>query len=71
MRSLAAELDIHAYLQRTTEVASMGGTPLLEIQLGKGRILASEMNFEAGKDDPIALRLLGNVIAYLQTPASN
>jgi len=63
---LADQLDIHAYLTRTPDVAKISGTPLLEIQLDKGRLIASELCFESGKNDPIAQRLLMNCLHYLQ-----
>jgi len=37
----------------------------LEIQSGKGRLLASEMCLEAAKADPIARRLLENILGCL------
>jgi beta-galactosidase len=64
--ALAWQCDIHAYLKRTFEITAISGTPLLEIQSGKGRLLASEMCFESGKSDPIARRLLMNTIRYLR-----
>jgi hypothetical protein len=64
--ALADQCDIHAYLDKTPDVAKISGTPLLEIQLGKGRLLASEMLFESGKNDPIAQRLLMNCLNYLK-----
>jgi len=63
--SLAWQCDIHAYLKTPAEVTAISGAPLVEIQNGRGRVIASEMNFESGKSDPIARRLLSNVINYL------
>jgi beta-galactosidase len=63
--ALAWQCDIHGYLKKTSEITSISGTPLLEIQSGKGWLLASEMCFEASNDDPIARRLLENVVSYL------
>ena len=65
--ALADQLDIHGYLQKTSDLSAIGGTPLVELRLGKGRVLASEMNLESGQDDPIARRLLVNIIGYLET----
>ena len=36
------------------------------VTLGKGRLIAGELNLEAGKSDPIAGRLLMNLIGYLK-----
>jgi len=62
---LADQCDIHAYLRRTSEITRYSGSPLVEIQMGKGSVVASEINFKAGKDDPIARRLFNNVVNYL------
>jgi beta-galactosidase len=63
---LADQCDIHAYLKNTSEITRYNGTPLVEMQIGKGRLLASELNLEAGKNDPVACRLLINMIGYLE-----
>jgi hypothetical protein len=42
------------------------GAPLVEIRLGKGTILASEMVLSARDKDPIAARLLSNLLSVLQ-----
>jgi beta-galactosidase len=64
--ALASQMDIHAYLQKPSDVEKYIGTPLVEIRIGKGRVVASEICFESGPSDPIARRLLSNVLAYLQ-----
>jgi hypothetical protein len=64
--ALADQCDIHAYLKTTSEITRYTGNPLVEIQIGKGRLLASELNLESAKNDPIARRLLMNMIGYLQ-----
>jgi hypothetical protein len=63
--ALAWQCDIHGYLQSTADVTKISGSPLVDIHLGKGRVLASEMCFEAGRDDPIARRLFSNALAAL------
>jgi hypothetical protein len=67
---LADQCDIHAYLQRTSEITRYSGTPLVEIRAGKGVLISSEMNFAASENDPIARRLLANVIGYLNLKES-
>ena len=69
--ALACQLDLHGYLQKTSDLLKYGGAPLVEIRLGKGRVLASELYLEAGQDDPIARRLAMNLIGYLETVGSN
>jgi hypothetical protein len=64
--ALASQLDLHGYLRQTSQVVTIGGAPLVEIRIGKGRLLASELCLESGKDDPIARRLLANMIHYLE-----
>ena len=66
--ALAWQCDIHGYLKKTSEVTRISGAPLVEIRSGRGRLLASELYLEAGKDDPIARRLLTNAIHYLSQP---
>ena len=62
---LASTVDIHGYL-RTPEVVRVSGSPLVELRAGKGTILASEMLVEADFRDPIAGRLLSNLIHHLR-----
>ena len=63
--ALADQCDIHAYLKNTSDITKYSGSPLVEIKIGKGRLLASELNFESGKNDPISRRLLTNIIGHL------
>ncbi|MGB7157780.1 MAG: hypothetical protein WBD40_06925 [Tepidisphaeraceae bacterium] len=48
----------------------IGGAPLVEIRLGKGVVIASEMRLSARDRDPIAERLLANIVNYLSVEAS-
>jgi hypothetical protein len=64
--ALAAQCDIHGYLQKPSDIEKYCGTPLVEIRAGKGILLASELCYETGRRDPIARRLLRNAIDYLQ-----
>jgi len=64
--ALADHCDIHAYLKKEEDVKDLSGSPIIEIDLGKGRILASEMALDAAPNDPIARRLLANLIASLE-----
>jgi len=63
--ALGQQCDIHGYLKNTSEITEISGTPLVEIQVGKGQLIASEMNFESGQTDPVARRLFNNTISYL------
>jgi hypothetical protein len=64
--ALASQCDIHGYLQKPGDIEKYCGTPLVEIRVGKGLLLASEFCYESGQKDPIARRLLRNAINYLQ-----
>ncbi len=65
--ALAWQCAIHGYLKTPDEITKISGSPLLEIQSGRGKLLASEFCFESTKrEDPIARRLLMNSIRYLR-----
>lgn len=65
--ALADQCDAHGYLSNPPEVEKYAGSPLVEIRIGKGRIIASELNFESAGNDPISRRLLSNIINYLNS----
>jgi hypothetical protein len=65
--ALAGQCDAHGYLNDPTQVEKFAGSPLVEIQIGKGRLIASELNFESATNDPISKRLLSNIINYLDS----
>jgi hypothetical protein len=64
--ALAWHLPIHGYLQKPEDVVGLSGSPLVEVQSGKGRLISSEMALESGGNDPVARRLLCNILSYLQ-----
>jgi hypothetical protein len=64
--ALAWQCDLHGYLNNKLSLNQISGTPLVEIRLGQGRLLASEMALEAQAEDPVARRLFVNAIHYLQ-----
>lgn len=63
--ALADHCDQHGGLDKPGEMAAIGGPPIVEIHLGAGRVLASEMTLEAAPDDPIARRVLRNMLLSL------
>ncbi|HEY1647290.1 MAG TPA: glycoside hydrolase family 2 TIM barrel-domain containing protein [Terracidiphilus sp.] len=67
--ALAEVVDIHGYLQKPSDLEAISGSPLVEFGLDKGKVLASEMMLLEAVDDPIADRLLSNLLTYLSTPA--
>jgi hypothetical protein len=62
---LAEVIDIHGYLKTPADLAKYRGTPLVQLNDGKGRVIASEMMLFEAQQDPIAGRLLSNLIKAL------
>ncbi|MCE7993660.1 MAG: hypothetical protein HEP71_16870 [Roseivirga sp.] len=63
---LVSYLRPHVYLGKPTEqLPEMSGVPLLQIDQQKGTIIASEMELNQAGKDPVAARLLVNIIEYL------
>ena len=62
---LAEVVDIHGYLKTPADLAKYSGSPLVRLNIGKGKVLASEMMLLEASQDPIAGRLLGNLIKTL------
>lgn len=66
---LANQTKIHGYIngemdQRSEYVKTIKGFPLLEIKDGNGAVLISTMATDKAATDPIAARLLANMISY-------
>lgn len=66
---LANQTKIHGYIngemeQRSEYVKTIKGFPLLEIKDGKGSVLISTMATDKAATDPIAAKLLSNMISY-------
>ena len=59
---LAEVVDIHGYLKTPADLAKYSGTPLVQLNHGKGKMIASEMMLFEASQDPIAGRLLTNLI---------
>lgn len=68
---LAGQMKIHAYIDggtpedRINRIDSMRGFPLIQISEGKGEAVISEMCTEKATTDPIAGRLLVNMINHM------
>jgi hypothetical protein len=62
---LAEVVDIHGYLKTSADLAKYSGTPLVLLDAGKGRLIASEMMLAEAPQDPIAGRLLANLVRTL------
>jgi hypothetical protein len=66
--ALASVVDIHGYLQSYKDFPKISGSPLVELRIGKGTIIASEMMMIEAPLDPIAGKLLSNLLTYLSRP---
>jgi hypothetical protein len=64
---LAQVVDIHAYLKTPADLAKFTGSPLVQINIGKGKVIASEMMLLEAPQDPIAGRLLTNLFKALDS----
>jgi hypothetical protein len=63
--ALAEVVDIHGYLHEPGDVVHVSGSPLVQLRIGRGGVLASEMMLETASVDPVAGRLLSNLIRSL------
>ena len=68
---LAGQMKIHAYIDggkpedRIAKIESMRGLTMLQIADGKGRAIVSTMCTEKAPTDPVAARLLANMLCEL------
>ena len=68
VRELASQMKIHAYIDggapqdRIRKIESMRGLTMMEIADGKGKAIVSTMTTDKAATDPIAGRLLSNMI---------
>ena len=62
--ALAETLKWHGYLRKPRDYQGVGGVPLFEISLGKGKILVSELRCDAVSFDPINGRVIANILNY-------
>jgi hypothetical protein len=58
-------IDWHGYLKRTEDVVNFSCSPLMKLHPGRGVVLGCEMQLESAGADPIAARLLTNLLRYL------
>jgi beta-galactosidase len=62
---LATAIRPHAYLQKPSDVQGYTAVVVFEAQVGKGKVIVSEINGAAAGSDPIAARLTANLVKYL------
>jgi len=66
IKQLCTYLRPHVYLSNPEEqLFEMSGSPLMEISEKQGRIIASEMELNRGIEDPVAAKILINLIVNL------
>jgi len=66
VEALAEVVNLHGYLKTPSDFSRVSGTPLFDMRVGAGRWIACElMLLEAEPFDPIAGRLLNNLLAEL------
>jgi len=66
VEELCTYLRPHVYLSNPKEqLREMSGSPFVEIKVGDGKIIACEMEVNAGLKDPVAARLLLNLVEML------
>lgn len=61
--ALAEVVALHGYLHQPSDFRKVNGTPLCVLSAGAGRWVASEFWLLEAGDDPIAGRLLGNLLS--------
>lgn len=61
---LAETLEWHGYIKSPLDYRGLGGTPLFAVRVGEGNILVSQLRYDAIGYDPIAARLLINILQY-------
>lgn len=64
---LATFIEVHSYLggNRGEKLNEMSGAPLVQFEIEKGIIIASEMDLNIGWKDPISGKVLSNIIEML------
>ena len=67
--ALAEVVDRHGYLKKMEDIIELSGSPLVELRIGAGVVLASEMIFSTADRDPIAARLLTNLMRHARNLA--
>ncbi|ANI89982.1 glycosyl hydrolase family 2 [Arachidicoccus ginsenosidimutans] len=70
VEALASSVKIHGYLsgslqRRSATLDKIKGFPIVQITEGEGMAILSTMEFEKGITDPVAEKLLSNILAYL------
>ncbi|MBM3500006.1 MAG: hypothetical protein FJX74_15205 [Armatimonadetes bacterium] len=65
VRVLATAIRPHGYLASPADVAQHSAVVVFEVQIGKGRVVVSELHGAAASTDPVAARLVRNLVAYV------
>jgi hypothetical protein len=62
---LATATRPHSYLPKPTDVRQHQAAVLFEARVGKGKVIVSEINASPAATDPVAARLIANLLKYL------
>ena len=60
-------MQVHSYLggDKGAKLDKMSGSPLVKFKVGKGTVIASELELNIATKDPIAGKTLANLIEIL------
>ncbi|AQQ70440.1 Beta-galactosidase [Limihaloglobus sulfuriphilus] len=64
IKALAETLEWHGYLNSPLDYKKIGGCPLFTLRHGKGRVIAAQIRTDAIEFDPVASRLILNILKY-------
>ena len=63
--NIAETYKIHGYMQKPDDILKYGGAAIVEIKYGKGSVLISLAHIQSAGLDPIAAKLLDNILKSL------
>lgn len=64
--NIAETYKIHGYMQKPDDILKYGGAAIVEIKYGKGKVLISLAHIQSAALDPIAAKLLDNILKSLE-----
>jgi len=67
-KSLADYIAPHGYLREISDLDQYRGSAVVDLEFGKGRLIASTLRLA---DDPVARKVLANLLAYVARKRSN
>jgi beta-galactosidase len=64
IKALAETLEWHGYLNSPLDYKKIGGCPLFTLRHGEGNVIAAQIRTDAIEFDPVASRLILNILKY-------